>query len=275
MRAKFIDIDGVRTRYLTAGTGAPLLLLHGVGLSGDCFIRNLAPLAEQFTVYAVDMLGHGFTAAPSFAGVAPQLAMARHLSRMVDVLGLDSCHIGGSSFGALVAALMYLDRPERVRRLLLIGSGSVFHSGEEQEKTLRAAAANAGKALADPTLAVCRQRVAGIVHDPACIAEELIWIQATCYAAEDRAAAYQATIDGSIAAMADPAARVLERLEAIRCPTRVTVGREDVRADWRRHVAGVERMPAAELVIYEGCGHLPFLEHPERFNRETIEFLTK
>lgn len=275
MRAHFVEVDGVRTRYLRAGSGTPLLLLHGVGYSGDCFIRNIEPLAAHFTVIAPDMLGHGFTAAPPFAGIAPQVAMARHLDRMTDILGLGPAHVGGSSFGALVAALMYFNRPDRVGRLLLIGSGSVFHTGEEQEKTLRAAAANAGRALADPTLAVCRQRSAGIVFDPACIPEEMIWIQATSYAAEDRVAAYQATIEGSIAAMGDPAARVLERLERIACPVRITVGREDVRADWRRHVEGAARMPRAELAIYEQCSHMPFLEHAGRFNSETVEFLTK
>jgi pimeloyl-ACP methyl ester carboxylesterase len=100
-------------------------------------------------------------------------------------------------------------------------------------------------------------------------------VQLTSYALADRAAAYRATIEGSIAMMEHQGARVLKRLEEIRVPTRVIVGRNDVRADWQTHVAGVARMPQATLSIYEGCGHLPFMEHADRFNREARDFLER
>src|SRR5215469_17980561 len=172
MRARFIDVDGVRTRFLYAGKGPAVILLHGVGVSGDTFIRNIDALGQEFSVFAPDMLGHGFTDAVDLAG-APQIAMVKHLGRLADLLQLERYSVVGSSYGALVAALMWFDRPSRVENLVLVGSGSTFHPPEEQRNTLKAAFANASQAMGDPTIDSCRQRLATICHDPHSVVEEI------------------------------------------------------------------------------------------------------
>ena len=273
MRIRFVDVDGVRTRVLFAGQGPAVFLLHGVGVSGDTFIRNLDALGEKFTAYAPDMLGHGFTDAVDFKGEPPQHRIARHVGRMADALGVEHYSVGGSSFGALIAALMYFERPKRVDSLILIGSGSVFHPADEQEKTLRAAFANGSQAMGDPTLDSCRKRMATICHDPASVAEEILPVQLTSYALPDRIAAYKATIDGVIASLGAPENRVLSRLEQIGVRTLILTGREDIRAQWALHVEGRKRIPKARLVIVEKCGHLPYMEHPAAFNETVGAFL--
>ena len=67
MRVAFTDVDGIRTRYFYEGSGPTLVLIHGLGISADSWTRNIDALAEHFTVYAPDMIGHGFT---GFAGLA-------------------------------------------------------------------------------------------------------------------------------------------------------------------------------------------------------------
>lgn len=273
MRVRFADLRGVRTRFLVAGEGLPLVLLHGVGMSGDIFVRNFAPLAECCTVYAPDMLGHGFTDSVAFANAVPQRAMAEHVNALADELGLDRYVIGGTSFGALVAALAYISRPERVAGLVLIGSGSCFHTAEDQANTLRAAAANAAGAMGDPTLQSCRNRLAAIVFDPATIADEILLVQLTSYALPDRFAAYRETIERSIATMNDEGSRILDRLESLDVPTLIITGRDDIRANWESHVSARDRMPQATLEIYENTGHMPFMEQPDQFNRDVRAFI--
>jgi pimeloyl-ACP methyl ester carboxylesterase len=273
MRASFADIDGVRTRYLHAGNGDPLFLLHGVGVSGDVFVRNLDALGEEFAVYAPDMLGHGFTDAVDYRGGPPQPHIVRHLGRLADHLGLERYRVLGQSFGALIAALMYFDRPRQVTGLVLVGSGSVFHPPDEQAATLRAALANATTAMRDPTIETCRRRLQIICFDPASVPEEILLSQLTSYALPDRFPSYQATIAGLIGSVASPEHRVLSRLEDIGVPCLVVTGREDIRASWQRTEEGVGRIPDAELQIFERCGHLPFSEHPERFNDLVRRFL--
>jgi pimeloyl-ACP methyl ester carboxylesterase len=273
MRIKFIDVGKVRTRYLDAGEGEPVILLHGVGMSGDVFLPNIGPLSGSFRVLAPDLCGHGFTDAVDFGGEPPPVVMARHVIDLAKALGLSSYTVGGSSFGALIAALMYFLAPDHVRRLIVIGSGSVFHPGDEQKRTLRAAMANGVTAMADPTLESCRQRMARIVYDAKTVPEEVFPIQLTAFALPDRLSAYQATIGGTIDTMDAPDARVFGRLEKIAAPTLVITGREDVRASWELTTAGVQRMPDARLRIYERCGHMPFMEHPDRFNADVSDFL--
>ena len=57
MRAAFIDVKGVRTRYLYEGTGDPLLLVHGSGSIADNFYKNIDALGTEYTVYAPDVIG--------------------------------------------------------------------------------------------------------------------------------------------------------------------------------------------------------------------------
>jgi pimeloyl-ACP methyl ester carboxylesterase len=276
MRAAFIDVDGIRTRYLYEGSGPPLFLLHGVGVSSDTFCRNIDALAARFTICAPDMVGHGFTDAVDYRGGPPQPHFVQHLGRLADLLGFETYSVGGSSFGALIAALMYFDRPRRVDNLLLIGSGTVFHPADETAETLKAALANASTAMGVPTLASCRQRLANICYKPEAVADEILLVQLTSYALPDRFPAYKATIQGMIDVLSSDNPeqhRVYSRLEAIEAPTLVLTGRNDIRAQVKLHEDGVKRMPNAELVIFDRCSHLPYMEYPERFNDAVIHFV--
>jgi len=259
---------------LHAGQGPAVFLLHGIGVSGDTFIRNFADLGQRYTVYAADMLGHGFTGAVDFGGEPPQLRIARHINRLAEILGVQRYSAGGSSFGALIAGLMWFERPERIDNLILIGSGSVFHPADEQAKTLRAAYANGSQAMTDPTQNSCRKRMAAICYEPGMVAEEILPVQLTSYALPDRLDAYRRTVDGVIASLGVGENRVLTRLEQMRVRTLILTGREDIRAQWQLHVEGRKRMPNARLVIFEKCGHLPYLEYPAKFNETVDAFLS-
>jgi len=273
MRAAFVDIEGVRTRYLYAGSGPPVLLLHGVGVGGECFLRNIDVLADRCLVLAPDMLGHGFTDAVEYGGGPPQPATVHHLWALCDHLGITNVSVLGSSYGALIAALMWFARPQAVPRLILVGSGAVFHPPAEQSATFHAVYANAAQAMGDPTLESCRKRIANICYDPKSVAEEMLLLQLTSYALPNRFEAYKATIAGLIGSVDSTEHRVYTRLEELAVPTLIIVGREDVRANWKFHAEGHGRIPNSRFVIMEGCGHLPFMEHPAEFNRLVSDFL--
>lgn len=57
----YVDANGIRTRVLEAGTGEPLILLHGTGGHIEAYARNIRGLSEHFRVICIDMLGHGYT----------------------------------------------------------------------------------------------------------------------------------------------------------------------------------------------------------------------
>ena len=273
MRVRFVDLDGVRTRYLYEGSGFPLVLIHGVGLSADTWIRNIDPLGRDFFVCAPDLPGHGFAAPVDFQGGPPQPYMVDHLAHLVEALGFDRFAVVGSSFGGLLAALLYFKMPERVTRLGIVGSGSAFNTEAELARTLPEVYKNGMSAISNPTLDACRRRLANICYSPASVPEEILLTQLTSYAMPGIVSAYERTLGGMMNLEAARPYRILERLEQISVPTLIVWGRQDIRGVYERAVEAQRRLPRGRLVTFEQCGHLPYVEYPELFNQTVREFL--
>ena len=182
MKCKIEEVGGIRTRWLYEGDGPVFLMIHGVGGSGDMWYKNIDFFAEKYTVVAPDIVGHGFTQAVDFKGEPPQMVAMKHLNALMDHIGADKYCVAGSSYGALLSSLMYFDRPDRVEKAVLIGSGSTFHPSDDQIKTLEGARANGSKAMQNPTWQVCQQRLGNICYDPATVLTETLLVQMTSYA---------------------------------------------------------------------------------------------
>lgn len=110
----------ISLHYVKKGSGAPLLLLHGNGESGDYFIHQMDEFARYFTVYAVDTRGHG----QSPRGTAPFTIsqFADDLLGFMDEQGIERAHILGFSDGGNIALTFALRHPGRVGRLVLNGA---------------------------------------------------------------------------------------------------------------------------------------------------------
>jgi pimeloyl-ACP methyl ester carboxylesterase len=257
------------------GDGPTLVLIHGIGHSADVFYRNVDTLARDYFVIAPDLPGHGFTERMDLAGGAPQPLFVRQLELLLDELGIDTYSVLGSSFGGLLACLMTLSRPSKVHDLIVVGSGGAFHSTDEQRRTLQKVLANASGAMSEPTLESCRSRLAAICYDPTAVAEEILLTQLTSYGLGDRFEAFKSAISGYLVSLDSEDCRVYGRLEAIKSRTMIITGRQDSRASVESHVQAKERIAGAELVILDGCGHLPYMEHVDTFNRIVLEFLRR
>ncbi len=120
---RFVTIHGHRRAYRMCGSGPALLLLHGIGDSSASWVPLMRPLAEQYTVIAPDLLGHGESDKPrADYSVA---AYANGMRDLLDVLGFDQATVVGHSLGGGVAAQMTYQHPTRVERLVLVSSGGV------------------------------------------------------------------------------------------------------------------------------------------------------
>jgi pimeloyl-ACP methyl ester carboxylesterase len=275
VKIKFADVGGINTRFICEGEGPPLVLIHGIGHSADVFYRNIDALARDYFVIAPDLPGHGFTERMDLAGGAPQPLFVRQLELLLDELGIGTYSVLGSSFGGLLACLMALSRPARVSNLIVVGSGGAFHAADEQRRTLQKVLINASGAMSEPTIASCRSRLASICHDPNAVAEEILLTQLTSYSLGDRFEAFKAAVMGYLDSLDSEDCRVYGRLEAIKSRTMIITGKQDSRASVESHVQAKERISGAELVLLDGCGHLPYMEHAETFNRIVLEFLSE
>jgi pimeloyl-ACP methyl ester carboxylesterase len=137
-----IDLHGRRVIYRVAGSGPPVLLIHGMLNSSSHWKTVALKLAEEFTVIAPDLIGHGDSAAPR--GDYSLGAHASSIRDLLAALGVERATVVGHSLGGGVAMQFYYQFPQRVERLVLVSSGGLGH---EVSPMLRSAALPGTSAL--------------------------------------------------------------------------------------------------------------------------------
>ena len=125
---RHVDVGGVRTRVLRAGSGPDLVLLHGTGGHLEAYARDIAGLAADFRVTAYDMVGHGWSGLPDQPYTIDVLCA--HLIGLLDALGIAAAHLSGESLGGWVAAWAAAWHPDRVGRLVLNTPGNIANKPE-------------------------------------------------------------------------------------------------------------------------------------------------
>jgi len=143
---KFIDVDGIRTRYFDKGSGEVLLLVHGshFGTPDACesaldWEFNFDALARSFRVIAMDKLGQGYTGNPKTDADYTMAATVKHAARLIETLGLKNVHVIGHSRGGYVVARLTLDHPELVRSCVIIDSGTLAPGPSKTETIMKEA----------------------------------------------------------------------------------------------------------------------------------------
>lgn len=129
---KFIDIDGIKTRYFEQGRGPVVVLFHGGHFgSHDCadcaedWSLNFDGLAQWFHVFAVDKIGQGHTDNPRSDEDYTMAAVVRHAYGFLRALGLRSVHPVGHSRGAYLVARLTLEHPELFKSCILVDTNTL------------------------------------------------------------------------------------------------------------------------------------------------------
>jgi len=124
LTARYVRVDGARIRYIDAGRGPPVVLLHGLGASMYAWRKNLGAMAAAgFRVIAFDNRGFGLSDKPAVP--YDNAAYARLAIALLDSLGISDVVLVGHSMGGAIAAEVAIEYPQRVRGLVLIGSAGL------------------------------------------------------------------------------------------------------------------------------------------------------
>lgn len=250
------------------GAGPPLLLIHGSGpgVSAWANWRLVMPaLAQQRRVLAPDMLGFGHTDRP--ANAEYNLShWVEQLLELMDALNLDRADIVGNSFGGALALALAIRAPERVRRLVLMGSVGVPF---EITPGLDAVWGY------EPSLQNMRQLMDLFAHDRALVTDELARLRYE--------ASIQPGIQASFAAMfpaprqrwVDALASREEDIRALPQHTLVLHGREDQVIPLSNSLTLAQWIPNSQLHVFGHCGHWTQIEHRQRFVRLVEDFLAE
>jgi pimeloyl-ACP methyl ester carboxylesterase len=264
--------DSPRMRYLSAGSGPPLLLVHGLLGYSFSWRFTIPALAQHATVYAIDLLGTGFSDRRPGMDCSFK-ASGQRLLQFMDKACLESCDLLGTSHGGAVSMMAAALAPERIRRLILVDPVNPWSAHGKRLTVF----------LSNPLIAPL------FVH----FTPHVRSLQAYYYRRMfgDRSRIPPDSIEGYRKPMRIPGSyqyalavtrtwnRDLGELESMlpriaHLPILLMWGSLDTAVDPASAVQLQQRFKNCRLVIFEGVGHLPYEEIPQEFNRALIEYLS-
>jgi pimeloyl-ACP methyl ester carboxylesterase len=267
--------DGVRLRYLEAGSGPPLVLVHGWSQAAELFRYQLDGLSDRYRVIAYDQRGHGASDKPAFGYRIARLA--KDLHEFLVALDLRDVAALGHSMGCSVLWEYWdLFGAERLAKLILVDQTPVL--------------------MDNPTWSPAEREAAGADERPD---EQLAWCNKV--AASTGETPIRESIDAWTTSALDPAVKAWMVAHNLKMPraAAATLGFNHCGQDWRdvipritlptlivggqasifpwRSLAWIhEQIPGSRLEVFgedEGGSHFPFVENPAKFNRLVAEFI--
>jgi 2-hydroxy-6-oxonona-2,4-dienedioate hydrolase len=288
--ARWVDVDGVRTRYFVAGRGEPMLLVHGgqpSSMDGTAWDwqQNFAALARHFRVYALDRLGQGYTDHPAnlddYQDYYPRVVA--HVAGFMRALDIERAHLVGHSQGSWPVTRIALDHPERVASLTLV-DGTMVSPSRDAGKAIRFYI-HLSEHLHPPdgeTLESVRRGMRYFSHTGNNLTEQRIE-RLLAMTRQPKFAPGREWFARSGMSPAHPSFRrlkqaLLDELAAgkLQVPVLVVWGANDPEGSVASGEALYELVrgssPRAQWRLVENSGHLSFIEHPAAFNEILIDF---
>jgi pimeloyl-ACP methyl ester carboxylesterase len=270
-----IELHGHRVCFRYGGEGPLIVLVHGITGRSAQWELAIEELADEFTVLAPDLLGHGESAKPR--GDYSLGAYASGVRDILVALGHDRASIVGHSLGGGVAMQFAYQFPERCERLVLVSSGGL---GREVHPLLRAATLP-GSEIVLPLLTHARILAAGeavgrllglLKLEAGPDLAELASGYASLGDADARAAFLQ-----TARAVIDPRGQRVSAVDRLylaeALPSLVVWGSDDPIIPVEHGRAAHEAMPGSRFEVFEGTGHFPQLAKPSEFARLLRNFI--
>lgn len=263
-----VPAAGIQTNYHDLGKGEPVLLIHGSGPGVSAWANwrlNMPELAKHARVIAPDMVGFGFTERPENYTYSMQ-NWVEHAIGLLDALSLDQVAVVGNSFGGALALSMAIHHPERVKKLVLMGSvGVPFDLTDGLDKTWGYT----------PSLENMRQLLDIFAYNRELVTDELAELR---YQASIRPG-FQESFEKMFPAPRQQAVNAMcsetTAIQAIQQDTLILHGREDKVIPVSCGFRLFELIKQAQLHVFGECGHWTQIEHATRFNKLVTDFLAE
>ena len=277
VEAQTVEIDGLSIRYLAAGEGPPLVLLHGAGDNSLDWRWVLPALARKHHVYAPDLPGSPDSARPA-ADYSPAF-FERFVASYVDALGIGRATFVGNSLGGLVAFRLALSEPTRVTALVLVDSAGLGCAVNPAFTSVNVPLLGEAAIPFWRTAVGAYQRAWGrtallFAHPPGSVPRE--WLAEQCRLA--RSPGYLEAHLTVLRALVDPGGQrevLVVRLPLLEIPTLIVWGARDRVFPESQAKDAAARLRRGSLAVIPDCGHLPHVECPDRFVAALDQFLLR
>jgi pimeloyl-ACP methyl ester carboxylesterase len=267
--SRFVEVDGLQVHYRITGEGKEktVVLLHGTSSSLHTWEKWTELLDPHFRVVSFDLPGFGLTGPFPHSDYSPERYL-EFLEKVLDRLEVDTFHLAGNSFGGFLAWRFALDHPERVSKLVLLNSSGYPRGDQPTPLGFRMAMNEPLRPIFThfTPRSVVSRTVHEVYFDQSKVTDALI----------DRY--YDLLLrEGNRDALMHQIQQVKhETAEAVRnisCPTLILWGDHD-RVVTPEDAPKFQRdIQGSQLIIYEGMGHVPMEEDPQRTMADVLPFL--
>ena len=266
--ARSVQAAGITTNYHDVGDGFPALFIHGSGpgVSAWANWRLVMPaLSERLRVIAPDMAGFGFSERP--AGIRYDLdTWVAQAIGLLDALGLEQADVVGNSFGGALALAMAIRHPQRVRRLVLMGSvGVPFDITEGLDAVWGYT----------PSFENMRRIMDYFAWDRSLVNDELAELRYRASIRPGFQESFGAMFPAPRQRWVDALASREEHIRALPHETLIVHGRDDRVIPLLTSLTLAEWIDRSQLHEYGRCGHWTQIEHAARFAKLVGDFLTE
>src|SRR5919205_2032481 len=267
--SKYAQIGDIRIHYNEVGTGEPLICLHGAGPAASSwsnFRTNLDAFSGQYRTILWDMPQYGKSSKLVIS--TPRLTFVSGILRQfMDQLGIQKARFVGNSMGGQVAIKLAIDSPERVEKLVVIGSVPVGQSlfcpmPLEGIKMIGAYYKGEG-----PSLEKMRTLIQTLLFDSSFLTEEVL---------QER---YAASLDPDVVRIMrdQPPGRedLADQLHKVACPALIVWGMDDRFGALDIGLLMLRKFRNARMHIFSKCGHWAQVEHAAEFNQLVLDFMAR
>ena len=288
LNAQFMNVNGVRTRYYEAGTGEPMVLVHGGDLSGhssaNIWSKDIPLFAKQFHVFAPDALGAGMTDNPADDNDLNIQGQVDHMYDFIRALKVGMVYLVGESRGGACVFFLALQHPEVVRDIVIVDSDTAAPRNsaagtEASDKCPK------GSEAPDSEAWKCSQLAASSLPDQAFDDEFFLEgkymsllpkSQETVAKLKAGAGGELATANGFNQWKAEWFARIAKE-DVLQMPVLIYWGKSDPLSPPANGQALYDLLaknnPRVRIITLDKAGHFPFREFPEKFVDDVTSFI--
>ena len=271
-----LNIDGVEINYLIAGSGEPLLLLHGANMGWGQWYENIDELAKNFTVYALDLPGAGKSTKIAYQDIDTQSHFVELTEKFIEKMQLKHLHIIAHSLGAWVALKLILGEKTHIANAVLVSpmGFSINNPAQYAPFGINAVAKFLAKYVMKINPKNMRRFVESGFYDKRKLEKDFFnyYYENIKDAPGNHPVLLFNKLTGVLKVKKEFV--LLELLKKIRVPILIIVGAHDkIVKPHGRHLKAFKLVPQSKTEIMNDSSHVPFLEEKEKFNKIAIEFL--
>ncbi|WP_411731457.1 alpha/beta fold hydrolase [Paeniglutamicibacter sp.] len=265
----YVDVAGVRTRYIEAGKpqNPTLVLLHGTAGSLENFCANYEELSQDYHVLSLDLLGCGYTDKPEFDYHIPDYA--KHVLAFMDALNVEKASLIGVSLGSWIASWIAVNHETRVESVIAMAPAGIVVDAEEEKQFGADVRRRRSAAAAEPNWDTVTAAMGRLMLNQEDLIDDLVAVRLAIYQQESMKAAM-----GRLLAFTSGSDFIAQDQWAGMQAPILVVASVDAKNMFLDNAYLISKMaPHSELSEMTGCDHWPQFEQPAQFHSVALEFL--